>query len=143
MWGGVLGEVGIDGIEVADSYRGEAFRAFQQVVKQVGSQGVLVAAVSKNELEPVRAALRDHPRMTLHEEDFVRVIANWRPKHENLAELAEDLNVGADSFVFADDSPYECGLVRRQLPDVTVIRLNDEPCTSTSCCEMAGSTSVS
>lgn len=127
VWGGVLGEVGIDGIEVADSYRGEAFRAFQQVVKQVGSQGVLVAAVSKNELEPVRAALRDHPRMTLHEEDFVQVIANWRPKHENLAELAEDLNVGADSFVFADDSPYECGLVRRQLPDVTVIQLNDEP----------------
>jgi FkbH-like protein len=88
---------------------------------------VLLAAVSKNDLEPVRAALRDHPRMTLHEEDFVRVIANWRPKHDNLAELAEDLNVGADSFVFADDSPFECGLVRQQLPDVTVLRLDNEP----------------
>jgi hypothetical protein len=53
--------------------------------------------------------------------------ANWRPKHENLAELAADLNVGIDSFVFADDSPYECGLVRRQLPDVTVIQLDNEP----------------
>ncbi|MGO9782314.1 MAG: HAD-IIIC family phosphatase [Streptosporangiaceae bacterium] len=127
VWGGVLGEVGIEGIEVAESYRGEAFRAFQRVAKQIGSQGVLLAAVSKNDLEPVRKALTDQPSMTLHEEDFVQVIANWRPKHENLAELAEDLNVGIDSFVFADDSPYECGLVRRELPDVTVIQLDNEP----------------
>jgi FkbH-like protein len=127
VWGGVLGEVGIDGIEVADSYRGEAFRAFQRVAKQIGSQGVLLAAVSKNDVEPVREALSGQPSMTLHEKDFVQVIANWRPKHENLAELAEDLNVGIDSFVFADDSPYECGLVRRQLPDVMVIRLDNEP----------------
>jgi FkbH-like protein len=127
VWGGVLGEVGIEGIEVAESYHGEAFRAFQRVVKQIGSQGVLLAAVSKNDVEPVRKALTDKPSMTLHEKDFVQVIANWRPKHENLAELAEDLNVGIDSFVFADDSPYECGLVRRQLPDVTVIQLDNEP----------------
>ena len=127
VWGGVLGEVGMEGIEVAESYRGEAFRAFQRVVKQIGSQGVLLAAVSKNDVEPVRKALTDQPSMTLHENDFVQVIANWRPKHENLAELAEDLNVGIDSFVFADDSPYEGGLVRRQLPDVTVIQLDNEP----------------
>ena len=127
VWGGVLGEVGIEGIEVAESYRGEAFRAFQRVAKQIGSQGVLLAAVSKNDVEPVRKALTDQPSMTLHENDFVQVIANWRPKHENLAELAEDLNVGIDSFVFADDSPYEGGLVRRQLPDVTVIQLDNEP----------------
>ena len=127
VWGGVLGEVGIDGIEVAESYRGEAFRAFQRVAKQIGSQGVLLAAVSKNDVEPVREALSGQPSMTLHEKDFVQVIANWRPKHENLAELAEDLNVGIDSFVFADDSPYECGLVRRQLPDVTVLQLDNEP----------------
>ncbi|MFF2808885.1 HAD-IIIC family phosphatase [Streptomyces sp. NPDC058000] len=127
VWGGVLGEDGQQGLEVADSYRGEAFRAFQSVVKQIGSQGVLIAAVSKNDAEPVHQALREHPRMTLREEDFVRIIANWNPKHDNLVRLAEDLNLGVDGFVFADDSSFECGLVRRELPDVAVIRLDREP----------------
>ncbi|NUU20362.1 MAG: HAD-IIIC family phosphatase, partial [Streptomycetaceae bacterium] len=127
VWGGVLGEDGADGIEVADTYRGEAFRAFQKVAKQIASQGVLLAAVSKNDLDPVRAVLRDHPGMTLREDDFVRVTANWRPKHDNLRELASDLGIGVDSFVFADDSPYEVGLVRTELPDVAVVALDGEP----------------
>lgn len=127
VWGGVVGEDGMDGIEVADSYRGEAFRAFQRVVKQLGSQGVLLAAVSKNDPEPVRVALREHPRMTLREDDFVRVVANWRPKHDNLTELAQALNLGVDSFVFVDDSAYECGLIQHALPDVAVVQLDDEP----------------
>jgi FkbH-like protein len=127
VWGGILGDDGAEGIEVADTYRGEAFRAFQRVIKQIGSQGVLLAAVSKNDIEPVREVLRSHPSMTLREEDFVRVSADWRPKHENLTQLAEALNIGVDSFVFVDDSPYECGLVRRELPDVTVVQLDDEP----------------
>jgi FkbH-like protein len=127
VWGGVLGDDGPDGIEVDSTYRGEAFRAFQRVAKQITSQGVLLAAVSKNDQEPVRAVLRDHPRMTLREDDFVRVVANWRPKNENLVELAEALNVGVDSFVFVDDSPYECGLVRHSLPGVAVVQVTDEP----------------
>ncbi|MBS2963686.1 HAD-IIIC family phosphatase [Actinocrinis puniceicyclus] len=127
VWGGILGEDGAEGIEVADGYRGEAFRAFQRVVKQIGSQGVLLAAVSKNDVEPVRAVLRDHPQQTLREADFVRVCANWRPKHENLAELAGALNLGVDSIVFVDDSPYERGLVERELPQVSVVAVDDEP----------------
>jgi FkbH-like protein len=127
VWGGVLGEDGPDGIEVADSFRGEAFRAFQKVVKQITSQGVLLAAVSKNDPEPVRAVLSQHPRMTLHEDDFVHVTANWRPKHENITELAGVLNLSVDSFVFMDDSPYECGLVHRELPTVSVVRADAEP----------------
>ncbi|ADP82247.1 HAD-IIIC family phosphatase [Pseudofrankia inefficax] len=129
VWGGVLGEVGPDGIEVvpADGYRGGAFQAFQRTVKQIGSQGVLLAAVSKNDPDLVRTALRDRDGMTLREEDFVRVVANWRPKHENLAELAAALNLGLDSFVFVDDSPAERGLVRRELPEVAVVAVDDEP----------------
>lgn len=127
VWGGVLGDDGIDGIEVADTFRGEAFRAFQRAVRQLASQGVLVAAVSKNDPEPVREVLRDHPRMTLREQDFVRVVANWLPKHENLAALAEDLNLGVDSFVFVDDSPFERGLVRRELPTVAVVDIGADP----------------
>lgn len=127
LWGGVLGDDGIEGIEVGEGYRGEAFTTFQRVVKQLGAQGVLLAAVSKNDPEPVREALREHPRMTLRDADFVRVVANWAPKHDNLTELARSLNLGVDSLVFVDDSPYECGLVRRELPEVAVVRLDGEP----------------
>jgi FkbH-like protein len=127
VWGGVLGEDGPDGIEVADSVKGEAFRGFQRALKQISGQGVLLAAVSKNDLRPVREVLSGHPRMTLREDDFVRIVANWRPKHDNLTELAGSLNVGLDSFVFVDDSPYECGLVRHALPDVAVIAVDDDP----------------
>jgi FkbH-like protein len=127
VWGGILGECGPENIEVAGSYRGEAFGAFQKVVKQLTSQGILLAAVSKNDLEPVRETLRTHPELTLQEDDFVRVIANWRPKHDNLTELAADLNLGVDSVVFVDDSPFECGLVRSELPQVAVVQVDAEP----------------
>jgi FkbH-like protein len=127
LWGGVLGDDGPEGIDVATGHRGAAFRAFQKVVKQLGAQGVLLAAVSKNDQEPVAAVLRDHPEMTLREDDFVRVVANWRPKPDNLVELAQDLNLGVDSFVFVDNSPYECGLVRHALPGVAVVGLDEEP----------------
>lgn len=127
LWGGILGDDGVDGIEVSGTHRGEAFGAFQRVIRQLGSQGVLLAAVTKNDPEPVHQALTEKPDMTLRESDFVRVTANWRPKHENLAELAGLLNLGADSFVFADDSAYETGLVGRELPAVTVLKLDEEP----------------
>jgi len=127
VWGGVLGEVGPAGVEVGTGYRGEAFAAFQRVARQLMAQGVLLAAVSKNDVEPVRQVLREHPGMVLGEDDFVRVNANWLPKHDNLADLARALNLGVDSFVFVDDSPYEAGLVRRELPAVAVVRVDDEP----------------
>lgn len=127
VWGGVLGEDGADGIEVAGGYRGEAFRAFQRVVRQLAAQGVLVAAVSKNDPEPVQAVFRDHPEMTLRADDFVRVTANWRPKHDNLAELCDSLNLGADSVVFVDDSPQECALIRHAAPGAAVVPVDAEP----------------
>lgn len=127
LWGGVLGDDGAEGIEVAAGYRGKAFTAFQRTVKQLGSQGVLLAAVSKNDPGPVLEVLRDHPEMTLREGDFARVVADWRPKHDNITELAEDLNLGVDAMVFADDSPFECGLVRRELPGVAVVQLDGDP----------------
>jgi FkbH-like protein len=117
---------------VGDGRRGLAFTRFQQAVKQLTAQGVLLAAVSKNDLEPVRKVLAEHPGMTLRENDFVQVVANWRPKHDNLRELAATLNIGLDSVVFADDSAFECGLVRRELPEVAVVRLDDEPALHTT-----------
>ncbi|GLW24928.1 HAD-IIIC family phosphatase [Microbispora triticiradicis] len=129
LWGGVLGDDGVEGIEVGRGPRGEAFRRFQDVVKQLGSQGVLLAAVSKNDREPVLAALRDHPGMVLREDDFVRVLANWSPKPGNLRTLVEELNLGGDSVVFADDSPYECAAVAAELPETVVVHLDGDPAT--------------
>jgi FkbH-like protein len=126
LWGGVLGDDGPEGIEVAGGHRGEAFQHFQRVVKQIGSQGVLLVAASKNEAGPVARVLAEHPEMTVREADFVRVAANWEPKDANLRETAEALNLGVDSFVFVDDSPYECGLVRASLPDVAVVQVGED-----------------
>lgn len=129
VWGGVLGEVGPEGIETAGGYRGEAFARFQRVARQLSAQGVLLAAVSKNDREPVERTLREHPDLVLREEDFVQIRADWRPKPENLRELALALNLSVDSFVFVDDSAFECGLVERELPTVAVVRVDGDPAT--------------
>ncbi|MFJ5925164.1 HAD-IIIC family phosphatase [Kitasatospora sp. NPDC092948] len=127
LWGGVLGDDGIEGIEVAHGRRGEAFHRFQRVLKQLQSQGVLLAAISKNDRSAVLTALRDHPELLVREADFVRVLANWSPKPENLRTLVKELNLGADSVVFADDSRYECATVRAELPQTTVLALDGDP----------------
>ncbi|MGH3164916.1 MAG: HAD-IIIC family phosphatase [Trebonia sp.] len=127
VWGGIIGDDGIEGIAVAEGHRGEAFRSFQRVVRQLGSQGVLLAALSKNDQGLVHEALREHPQMTLREDDLVRVVANWRPKHDNIADLASALNLGTDTFVFVDDSPLECALMREQRPEVTVVCADGDP----------------
>jgi FkbH-like protein len=127
LWGGVLGDDGIDGIEVAHGRRGAAFQHFQKVVKQLKSQGVLLAAVTKNDRDTVLAALREHPDMRLREEDFARILASWGPKPDSLRQLVRELNVGADSVVFVDDSIRECAEVSAGFPDATVIHLDGDP----------------
>ncbi|CCK25744.1 FkbH like protein [Streptomyces davaonensis JCM 4913] len=127
LWGGVLGEDGPGGIELGVGLRGEAFAEFQRVLRQLAAQGVLLAVSSKNDADAVSRTLRTHPAMVLREQDFVHVNANWKPKHDNLRDIAERLGLGLDSFVFADDSLFECGLVAEQLPEVAVVRVDDEP----------------
>ncbi|MCU7725983.1 HAD-IIIC family phosphatase [Actinoplanes sp. KI2] len=127
VWGGVLADNGVEGIAVGSGYRGAAFTVFQRIVKQLGVQGVVLAAVSKNDPDEVRAALRDHPDLVLREDDFAVVAANWEPKPANLSDLAETLNVRLDSLVFVDDSSFECELVRSHLPEVAVLEVGPEP----------------
>lgn len=127
LWDGILGDDGPDGITAASTLRGEAFGAFQRVVRQLASQGVLLAVCSKNEENPVLHVLSAHPDMALRQQDFVKIVANWQPKDANLRLIAQDLDLGLDSFVFVDDSPAECGLVASTLPQVAVVGLNDEP----------------
>jgi FkbH-like protein len=127
LWGGVLGDDGPEGIEVAGGHRGAAFHQLQRTVKQLQSQGVLLAAMSKNDQDQVVAVLRDHREMVLRDNDFAHIAANWQPKPGNLRALTTSLNLATDSVVFVDDSAYECALMRGELPEVAVVQLDDEP----------------
>lgn len=127
LWDGVLDEDGPDGIAAAGTLRGEAYGAFQRCVKQLGSQGVLLAVSSKNDESQVLRVLRGHPDMVLREADFVTISANWLPKAGNLTDIARHLGLGADALVFADDSPAERAEVRDGAPQVAVVPLDEEP----------------
>ena len=120
LWGGVVGEDGVGGLDLAPTGTGSRFYDFQKRIKDLADMGVLLAVVSKNNPEDALDAIRNHPHMPLREDDFVAVKANWLPKPQNLKDLAETLNIGLDSFVFLDDSPVEREAVRASLPEVTV-----------------------
>ncbi|MFE5491521.1 HAD-IIIC family phosphatase [Streptomyces virginiae] len=127
LWDGVLGEDGPDGIAAAGTLRGEAFGAFQRCVRQLASQGVLLAVSSKNDEGPVREALAAHPDLVLRAPDFAAVNANWEPKDRNLTDIARALDLAPDALVFADDSPAERAQVRLGAPGVAVVALDGEP----------------
>jgi FkbH-like protein len=124
LWGGILGEDGEDGIRLSDATReGKVYREVQFLLKGMQTRGVLLAICSKNNFEDVDRVLKNHPDMVLREEDFVASRVNWKDKAGNLRELAEELNVGLESFVFLDDSEFELGQVAGELPQVLCVRV--------------------
>jgi FkbH-like protein len=127
LWGGVVGEDGLSGIELGGSPRGEAFQGFQRYVKSLGQRGIVLAVCSKNNEEDAKLPFREHPEMILSFEDISVFVANWNSKDENLRRIANELNLGLDSLVLADDSPTERAWVRRQLPQVEVPELPEDP----------------
>jgi FkbH-like protein len=127
LWGGILGEDGVDGIALGPNYPGNAFMAFQYEVKQLSRRGVVLAINSKNNENDVREAFAEHDHMVLKWDDFAAVRVNWRDKVTNMQELAEELSLGLDSFVFIDDNPYELEMVQQALPEVTVVNVPREP----------------
>jgi FkbH-like protein len=126
LWGGVYGEDGVERLACGEDYPGNAFRAFQQECLRLKRQGVLLAALSKNNPDAMEAFSR-HPGMVLREDDFSAASINWRPKAENIRRLAKELNLGLDSFVFIDDSPHEREAMRRLAPEVATPELPDDP----------------
>jgi FkbH-like protein len=128
LWGGVVGDLGSDGIELGDtSPRGEAFKAFQRFVKSLSERGVLLAVCSKNDLDKALEPFERHPEMVLRRDDIVTFRANWRPKPDNLREIAAELDLGLDSFVFVDDNPAEIEIVRQFAPEVSALLLGPDP----------------
>lgn len=120
LWGGVIGEDGASGIKLGQSGLGAAYRDFQKRLKELRERGTLLAIVSKNNHEDVMEVLNNHPDMILRADDFAIIKANWLPKAENIIEIANELNLGADSFVFVDDNPVEREAVKIALPEIAV-----------------------
>ena len=127
LWGGLAGEHDNTPIILSDDHTGLAYRNLQRVILQMQRQGVILTIVSKNNPEDAEELMRNHPHMVLRPEHFAAKRINWNPKNENIAELAEELNVGLDSFVFWDDNPQERMLISQLLPQVTVPEFPNKP----------------
>ncbi len=112
LWGGILGDDGLEGIQLGNDFDGKAFRNLQKLGLAYKEQGILLGICSKNEKTNVIQALREHPEMILKEEDFSVIYANWDRKSDNLKNIAKDLNISENSLVFIDDSRFEREEVR-------------------------------
>ncbi|MER7466109.1 HAD-IIIC family phosphatase [Streptomyces sp. NPDC097981] len=127
LWGGVLGDDGPAGIELGTLYPGDCYTELQRRALALRRQGVLLAVCSKNERSLVDEVLAGHPDMVLRPDDFVAVLADWERKDVRIAALADELGLSPDAFVLADDSAFECGMVRKGLPQVGVVHLAGDP----------------
>ena len=134
LWGGVIGDDGLDGIRLGQgSAEGEAFVAFQRYARGLAQRGIILAVCSKNDEDNALAPFERHPDMVLKRSDIACFVANWGDKASGLREIAERLNIGIDSLVFADDNPFERNMVRRELPMVAVPELPEDPAFYAQC----------
>jgi len=128
VWGGIIGDDGLEGIKIAQGDAiGEAHLAVQRMALNLRERGILLAVSSKNSDEVARAPFRQHPDMLLKLEHIAVFQANWNDKVSNIQAIAEELSLGLDSIVFLDDNPAERGFVRKLLPQVAVPELPEDP----------------
>ena len=128
LWGGIVGEVGWKNLRIGGhDHIGEAFRDFQIQIKSLKNQGIILALASKNDEATVIEAINSHPEMILSMEDFVTHRINWEDKAKNIVDIVEELNLGLQSVVFFDDSPFERARVQEVLPEVLVPKLPKDP----------------
>jgi FkbH-like protein len=139
LWGGVIGDDGVEGIVLGEgSAAGEGHLALQRYALQLKSRGIILAICSKNDPAIAEAVFRDHPEMLLKRSDFSAFIASWDDKAENLRLIAERLNIGLDSLVFVDDNPVERARIRESLPMVAVPELPNDVAHYVRCLADAG-----
>jgi len=139
LWGGSIGEDGMEGIQLGSgSALGEAYVAFQLYLRDLSRRGIVLAVCSKNDPVAARSPFDAHPEMVLRQADIACFVANWDDKAANLRTIAAQLGIGVDSLVFADDSPFERDLARRELPMVAVLELPEDPAYFARCIADAG-----
>ena len=127
MWGGIIGDDGIENIQIGSLGIGKAFTEFQYWAKKLKERGIILAVCSKNTESIAKTPFEDHPDMVLRLEDIAVFIANWENKADNIRQIQSILNIGFDSMVFLDDNPFERNIVRENLPEVTVPELPEDP----------------
>ena len=126
LWGGIIGEVGVDSIELdQDTSRGRAFIEFQLTIKDLASRGVLIAGCTKNEMKNALSGL-NHPNSILKPEDFAVIEASWDPKPIAMQRIIKNLNIGARAFVFIDDSKIEVHSVKTEFPEIETVLLDSK-----------------
>lgn len=127
LWGGLAGEEGLDGVRLGPGHEGVGYLEMQRVLVDLSRRGFLLAVCSKNNEPDALRILQQHPAMLLCPSDFAAIRINWRDKAVNLREIAAELNLGLEAFVFVDDNPVERQRVRAELPEVEVIDLPTHP----------------
>ena len=139
LWGGVIGDDGLEGIELGQgSPLGEGFTALQAYARELSQRGVILAVCSKNDEANAVEPFEKHPEMVLRREDISCFRANWNDKAENIRAIAYEIGIGLDAMVFLDDNPFERALIRRELPMVAVPEVPDEPALFIDCLADAG-----
>ncbi|MBO6112874.1 MAG: HAD family hydrolase [Lachnospiraceae bacterium] len=126
LWGGVIGDDGLKGIEIGELGAGRAYTDLQRWCLELEKRGVLLAVCSKNDEDTAKEPFLKHPDMVLHLEDFAVFVANWEDKAANIRYIQKTLNIGMDSLVFVDDNPFERNLVKELIPEITVPELPED-----------------
>lgn len=126
-WGGIIGDDGLEKIQIGSLGIGKAFTEFQYWVKSLQKRGIILAVCSKNDEDKAKEPFEKHPDMVIKMDDIAVFVANWENKADNIRKIQSILNIGFDSMVFLDDNPFERNLVRENLPDVCVPELPEDP----------------
>lgn len=127
LWGGIVGEDGMEGIKLGPTPEGRPFWEFQKSLLALLQRGVILAVNSKNNPEEVARVFAEHPYMVLKEEHFAVMRINWGDKVANMKSLAEEIGIGLDSLVFFDDDPVNRAMIQEFLPEVMVVDLPADP----------------
>lgn len=144
LWGGILSEDGIEGIRLDGSGLGREYQEFQRFLLMLYYHGVILTVCSKNDEPDVLRVFREHSGMLLKEEHIACFKANWNDKPTNIQMIADELNIGTDSMVFVDDSPFELEAVKSVLPEVTTIQYErDSMYSEFSCFNLKGKVNLS
>ena len=126
LWGGVVGEDGVEGIKVGPTPEGRSFLEFQKYLLSLFNRGIILAINSKNNLDDAMKAINEHPDMILREKHFASIKINWNDKATNIREIADEINIGLDSLVFVDDDKLNREVVSLEHPEVAVVKLPED-----------------
>lgn len=127
LWGGTIGDDGIENIQLGHLGIGKAFTEFQYWLKKLSTRGIILAVCSKNNEPTAKEPFEKHPDMVLRLDDMAVFVANWENKADNIRQIQQVLNIGFDAMVFIDDSPFERNMVRENIPGICVPEMPEDP----------------